>query len=95
MQFNSWMKKENWSKEICAMHQVESKLTIAQLLHESFLDKGKDLDKLILEELTQRQMIRVSIACQMLSIAFELTEDLAATCFAYAKAIKNKNKECC
>lgn len=91
MQFNSWMKKEDWSKEICAMHQVESKFNVAEILHESFEEKGKDLDKLPFDDLTQRQMNRVSITCQMLSIAFELTEDLAATCFSYAKAIKNNN----
>lgn len=93
MQFNSWMKKEDWSQEICAMHQVESKLNIAQILHESFTEKGKELEKLSLEELTQKQMLRVSIACQMLSIAFELSEDIAATCFSYAKAIKNNTKD--
>jgi hypothetical protein len=92
MRFNAWMTKEDWAKEICGMHQVESKLIVAQILHQSFEEKGKDLDTLELQEVTLRQSLRVSIACQMLSIAFELTEDVAATCFSYAKAIKNNNK---
>jgi hypothetical protein len=88
----SWMNKDEWSKQICDMHQIEAKLRITNILHENFVSLGKELEKLEFPEFANRQTLRTNIAIQILSVCFELTEDLAATCFSYAKAIKSNNK---
>lgn len=93
MLFNSWMLKEDWSKQMCEMHQIGPKIQITNILHGSFVELGKDLEKLDFPQYVEKQTLRTSIAVQILSIGFELTEDLAATCFSYAKAIKNKTKD--
>jgi hypothetical protein len=92
MQFPSWMTKDDWSKEICEMHLLDAKIRISNILHENFVSIGKDMDKLTLNELIGKQTLRTNIAMQILSICFELTEDLASTCFSYAKAIKEGTK---
>ena len=92
MQFNSWMNKDDWSKQICELHMIEPKLRVISLLHDKFEEFGKELDKLEFGEYTKKQTLRTNIACQILASAFELTEDLAATCFSYAKAVKQKTK---
>jgi predicted ATPase len=92
MQFTSWMNKDDWSKQICEMHQIEPKLNITNILHESFVSLGKDIEKLEFSAFASKQTLRTNIAMQILSVCFEMTEDLAATCFSYAKAIKAGNK---
>jgi hypothetical protein len=82
------MNKDEWSKQICEMHVLDAKLRIANILHENFNSQGNDLDKLPFPEFANRQTLRANIAMQLLSTAFELTEDLAATSFSYAKAIR-------
>jgi len=92
MQFNTWMPKDDWSKQICEMHQIDPKIRITQILHNNFIELGKDLANLEFNDYVQRQTLRTNIAVQILSIAFELTEDLAATSFSYAKATKENTK---
>jgi hypothetical protein len=92
VQFNSWTKKEDWSKEICEFHKIDAKLYIANCLHEKFVDLGKAADTMEFKDYANNQILKTNIACQLLSLAFEMTEDLAATCFSYAKAIKQKTK---
>lgn len=92
MQFNSWIKKEDWSKEICGFHKIDAKLYIANCLHEKFVSLEKASATMEFDEYANNQILKTNIACQLLSLAFEMTEDLAATCFSYAKALKQKNK---
>lgn len=92
MQFMSWMKKDDWSKQICEMHQIEAKLRIADILNDNFISLGKALEGLEFNEFASKQTLRQNIAIQISSVCFELSEDLAATCFSYSKAIKNKTK---
>jgi hypothetical protein len=92
MQFNNWMNKDDWSKQICQMHLIEPKLRIISMLHDKFGESGRGLDTLEFGEYAGRQTLRTNIACQILALEFELTEDLAATCFSYAKAVKQKTK---
>ena len=93
MQFNSWMSKDDWSRQICEMHKIEPKLRVISMLHKNFVESEKELDALEFAEYTNRQTLRTNIACQILALAFELTEDLAATCFSYAKAVKEQTKK--
>lgn len=86
------MNKDEWSKQMCEMHLLEAKVKIANILHESFTEAGKGLENVEFPEFANRQTLRTNIGMQLLSVCFELTEDLAATCFSYAKAIKNNNK---
>ena len=92
MQFTSWMNKDDWSKQICEMHQIEPKLNITNILNNNFVSLGNDLENLEFPTFASRQTLRTNIAMQILSVCFELTEDLAATCFSYAKAIKAGDK---
>jgi len=86
------MEKDEWSKQICQMHRIEPKLNIIKILHDNFIQNAKDLEKLDLQEFENKQTLRMNIALQILSLTFELTEDLAAICFSYNEAIENKNK---
>jgi hypothetical protein len=86
------MSKDDWSKEICEMHKIDAKLYVANVLHNSFVDSGKDVDKLEFKEYANKQSLRSHISCQIMSLAFELTEDLAAICFSYEKAVRLKTK---
>lgn len=87
------MSKDDWSQQICEMHLLNAKIRISNILHDNFVSNGKDLDKLKLDEFINKQTLRTNIAIQLLSICFELTEDLAATCFSYAKALKSGDKK--
>lgn len=93
MQFMKWMRKDDWSKQICEVHQIEAKQRIAYILHNSFTKEGEGVvDELTVDEYTSKQTLRTNIALQILSVCYELTEDLAATCASYAKALTAGNK---
>jgi hypothetical protein len=92
MQFNSWMNKDDWSKQICEVHNIQPKMLVINTLHTAFMESEKDLDGREFPDYTTRQTYRTNIACQILALTFELTEDLASTCFSYAKAIKQGTK---
>jgi protein associated with RNAse G/E len=49
------MNKDDWSKQICEMHQIEPKLRVISMLHDKFEEFGKELEKLEFKEYTNKR----------------------------------------
>jgi hypothetical protein len=92
----TWIPFSNYSEIICQLHDLSPKLTVINLLKDSFDKSALDANfrPAELGELTdeRRQRLRIHISMQVLSLTVELTEDLAAICSAYSQAIKGNNK---
>jgi hypothetical protein len=87
--FDGWVDRDYYLEEMAKMHKINPKLDVIQLLNdqvtrlndESYAPLGVRLERAVW------QWLRGELSAQIVALSLELTDDLAAVCEAYLKAL--------
>jgi len=85
--YNAWVEEDVYMEGMARMHKLDPKLHIIETLLKEF-QRLKDMDETSMPAV-QRQWGLAELSGQIVALALELTDDLAAVCTSYLKCIRN------
>jgi hypothetical protein len=88
--YNAWVDEDAYMEEMAKTHKLDPKLNVIEILLKEF-QRLQALPETVMPT-EQRQWLLTEISGQIVSLALELTDDLAAVCASYLKCIRNNDK---